>query len=72
MPGLTSYDSDTFCSDSLAVGAAQTFTASVTAAEPGQHKLSVTLGAAELFPAVNDANITDDNAMAWDGQFVII
>lgn len=71
MPGLTSYDSDTFCSDSLVAGAARTFTANLTAAEPGSHKLSVTFGKAELFPKLNNATITG-NTMYWSNQFVIV
>jgi hypothetical protein len=73
VPGLTSYDSYTFCLDApLSAGSTRTLAAQVTAAKAGSHKMTIDFGEADIHPASNDAIITDDHAREWNGQFVIV
>jgi hypothetical protein len=65
------WDSDTFCVKSLRRGTS-TFAFKMIPAKQGNHKLSVVIGTAKLYPTVNNAVITDDNALEWHSNFVLV
>lgn len=71
MPGLSSWDSDTFCT-ALRARSRRNLTAVITPARTGNRKLSVTLGKATLYRTLHNAVITDDHALSWSDQFVIV
>jgi hypothetical protein len=73
MPGLVSYDSDTFClRRTLAAGGRRTLTAYVIPAKAGAHVMKILIGKAQIFKQLHDAIITDNNALEWSQQFVIV
>ena len=71
-PLYRDYDSDTFCAGTFLRGQTKTLTFYVTAAKQGAHRMSLTIGKASIFAAVNDAVIDDSGALTWEGNFVIV
>ena len=65
---FTEYENDVFCTN-LDPGES-TFTAGLTAAEPGSQTLEVVIGQADI--TGGKAFVTDENALAWDSEFVIV
>jgi hypothetical protein len=73
MPGLASYDSDTFCMRRvLGAGVRKTLTAYVIAAKAGAHRMSILIGKGEIHKYSHRAFVTDSHALSWGSQFVII
>ena len=73
MPGLASYDSDTFCMRRvLGAGVRKTLTAYVIAAKAGAHRMSILIGKAEIHKDSHRAFVTDSHALSWGSQFVIV
>lgn len=71
MPGLSSWDSDTFCLG-LPAHRTKTLVARIIPARPGARKMSITIGKAKLYREVHDAIVDDDNALTWSAQFVLV
>ena len=72
MPRLYSFNSDAWCVGTLRAGASKTLRALVTAAKPGNKKMSITLGKAKVFRATHRIVINDDDALYWEQRFVIV
>ena len=71
MPGLSSWDSDTFCTQ-LPAHRRKTFTARLIAARTGTHTMKILIGKAKLYRTLHDAIVVDDNALEWKEQFVLV
>jgi hypothetical protein len=71
MPGLSSWDSDTFCLG-LPGHRVKTLTARLIAARTGARKMSILLGKAKIYRDIHNAVVVDDNALGWSSQFVIV
>lgn len=67
-----SFDSDAFCAGTLLSGQSKTLTFYVTAAKAGAHRMSVTVGKAKIYAALNDIIIDDPGGLTWEGNFVIV
>jgi hypothetical protein len=71
MPGLSSWDSDTFCTR-LPAHRRKTFAARVIAARTGTHTMKILIGKAKLYSTLHDAIVVDDHALGWQEQFVLV
>lgn len=71
MPGLRAYDDDVFCFGKLRAHVTKKFSAFITAAKTGAHKLEVGLGQAHIYKSINDA-VLDEHSLWWNDQFVIV
>jgi hypothetical protein len=71
MPGLSSWDSDTFCLG-LPGHRRKTLVARLIAARVGARKLSILIGKGKVYRDIHRAVIVDDHALEWSGQFVIV
>ena len=71
MGGLSIWNSDTFCL-ALPGYSRKTLAARLIPARPGTRTLKVMIGKAKVYRDVRRAIIVDNNALSWQGQFVII
>jgi hypothetical protein len=67
---FTKYADDVFCTN-LDPGS-QTFKAGLTPGETGTHTLKLLLGEADIHKDSNKAFVTDDAALGWEGEFLIV
>jgi hypothetical protein len=70
MPGLRAYDDDVFCYGTLRPPRKQ-FVARIVPAKAGQKKLEIGVGAATLYPRVNNA-VLGERSLWWSANFVLI
>ena len=70
-PFYRRYRSDAFCVGALLRGQSELLGFQVIASRSGAHRMSLTVGKAQVYSSINRI-VIDDPALMWEGHFVIV
>jgi hypothetical protein len=70
-PFYRGYRSDAFCVGTLLRGQSKLLMFQVIASRSGAHRMSLTVGKAQVYSSINSI-VIDDPALMWEGHFVIV